>query len=114
MGSNCVQFWIAREYETTRLLPLLLFCLTVTDDRHDTVQDTREWTPPPLDDKANDHDDHSTSVDKYMVLLRRYTELVLHSGRAKKGLWASTTPMMHGPPARPSVRPIYRTLLTPL
>ena len=31
-----------------------------------------------------------------MALLRRYTELVLHSGRAKKGLWASTTPMMHG------------------
>ena len=62
------------------------------------VQDTKEWTPPPfLDDEANDHHDRSTSVDKYMVLLRRYTELVLHSGRAKKGLWASTTPMMHGP-----------------
>ena len=69
------------------------------------MQDTKEWTPPPLDDEANDHDDHSTTVDKYMVLLRRYTELVLHSGRAKKGLWASTTPMMHGPSVRPSVRP---------
>ena len=94
MGSNCVQLWIARECEITRLLPLLLFCLAITDGYH--VQDTKEWTPPPSDDEANDRgDDRSTSVDKYMVLLRRYTELVLYSGRAKKGLWASTTPMMH-------------------
>eukprot|EP01049_Picozoa_sp_SAG25_P005380 SAG25_NODE_367_length_9118_cov_54.828578_1_plen_72_part_00 len=42
-----------------------------------------------------DGDARSTSVEKYMVLLRRYTELVLHSGRVAKGLWASTTPMMH-------------------
>ena len=68
--------------------------LAITDAYH--VQDTKEWTPPPSDDEANDHgDDRSTSVDKYMVLLRRYTELVLYSGRAKKALWASTTPMMH-------------------
>ena len=29
-----------------------------------------------------------------MELLTRYTDLVLHSGRAKRGLWASTTPFM--------------------
>ena len=42
------------------------------------LHDTKEWTPPPWDGKVAD-DDRSTSVEKYMVLLRRYTELVLHS-----------------------------------
>jgi lysophospholipase L1-like esterase len=50
------------------------------------LHDTSEPTPPPLPEARPEAN--------YMALLTRYTELVLHSGRAKRGLWASTTPFM--------------------
>lgn len=52
------------------------------------LHDTYEPTPPPLIETGR------TEESNYMELLTRYTDLVLHSGRAKRGLWASTTPFM--------------------
>ena len=57
------------------------------------LHDTAEPTPPP---RAREGARPPPAESHYMTLLRRYTELVLHSGRVKKGLWASTTPYMVG------------------
>ena len=57
------------------------------------LHDTAEPTPPPLP-RALAGAGHS--VANYMAGLRRYTDLVLHSARAKRALWASTTPFMAG------------------
>jgi hypothetical protein len=56
------------------------------------LHDTREPTPPPAGGGVSG----SPSLDNYMELLRQYTALALHSGQAKKVLWASTTPFMGG------------------
>jgi hypothetical protein len=57
------------------------------------LHDTSEPTPPPLVGRAGAA---PSPVKNYMAMLKRYTNLVLHSGRAKRGLWASTTPYMAG------------------
>eukprot|EP01043_Picozoa_sp_COSAG02_P007545 COSAG02_NODE_227_length_28153_cov_11.662294_17_plen_192_part_00 len=56
------------------------------------LHDTREPTPPPAGGAVS----ASPSLGNYMALLRQYTALALHSGQAKKVLWASTTPFMGG------------------
>ena len=53
------------------------------------LHDTSEPTPPPLLPRLE-----ARPEANYMALLERYTDLVLHSGRVKRGLWASTTPFM--------------------
>ena len=51
------------------------------------LHDTSVPTPPPLLAATE-------PLADYMALLGRYTDLMLHSGRAKRALWASTTPYM--------------------
>ena len=77
------------------------------------LHDTSEPTPPPThggssesmglvpdgevegaSSRATAHAaalDGTDPVANYMHMLQRYTSLVLHSGRVKKGLWATTT-----------------------
>ena len=59
------------------------------------LHDTSEPTPPPLG-KGCDRGRGKPALAEhnYMALLRRYTSLVQHSGRVRRGLWASTTPYM--------------------